>query len=73
MATIIETLELREAAVSAAEMVMITKAGSARQHYSNKAVDLVEELAKIIDASFSETLRAIIEDAKSNLAAKKVI
>lgn len=73
MATIIETLELREAAVSAAEMVIITKAGSARQYYSNKTVDLVEELAKIIDADYLETLRAIIDNAKSNLAAKKVM
>lgn len=73
MATIIETLELREAAVSAAEMVIATESGVAKDYFANKTSKLVREVARIIGVDFQQVLDVVMDEAEANLIAKKVI
>jgi hypothetical protein len=73
MATIIKTLELREAAVSAAEMVIATEAGAAQDYFVSKTGQLVREVARSIGVDFQQVLDVVMDEATANLIAKKVI
>lgn len=73
MATILEAVEIREAAVSAAEMVIATNAGAAQDYFAAKTSKLVREVARIISVDFQQVLDVIMDEAEANLIAKKVI
>lgn len=73
MATIFKTLELREAAVTAAEMVIATEDGVAKNYFVSKTSRLVREVARSIGVDFQQVLDVVMDEATANLIAKKVI